>query len=115
MWSGGDITFEIDDTGTSDPVVTIEVVTPDGKLIVMGEPREEGRILIVERVHTHGIGVGRNDLGPAKLRAIAQALLESMDYDELVVEGAVRSTGPQKGRRPKPIRFPRHSGPAPES
>ena len=114
MWSSSDVTFEIDDDGTEDPVVTVEVTTPDGKIVVMGEPREDGRTLIVERTHIHGVGGGPNELGPAKLRTVAQAILERMDYDGLVIEGAVRTTGAQKGRRPKPIRFSRHPRPAPQ-
>ena len=113
MWSTNDISFEFDDTGTSDPVVTVEVTTPDGVLVIMGEPKQERRTLIVEGVHIHGIGIGPNGLGPAKLRVVAQAILEGMDYDELIVEGAARTTGAQQGRRPKPIRFLRYPRPVP--
>ncbi|WP_237478234.1 hypothetical protein [Lichenibacterium dinghuense] len=113
MWSSDDLSFEIEDAGTQDPVVTVEITTPDGKLVVMGEPRQDGRTLVVEATHIHGVGFRPNDLGSAKLRTIARALLERMDYDGLIVEGATRTTGAQKGRRPKPLRFSRGPRPAP--
>ena len=112
MWSRGDVSFEIDDTGSSDPVVTINVHTPAGTMVIMGEPKEVGRTLVVAGVHAHGQGVGPNGVGLANLRLIADVVMETLDYDELVVEGEVRTTGATPGRRPKPIRFSRGPGPA---
>ena len=93
IWSAADVTFEIDYAGSSLPVVTIDIHTPAGTMVVMGEPREEGRTLIFAGVHTYGVGFGPNGIGFANLRVIADSIMEKMDYDEIVVEGEVRTTG----------------------
>lgn len=107
MWRRADIRFVLIDDLSADPVVTAEIGTPAGMLLVMCEPRLEGRILVAERAHMHGVDLGANDLGPARLRVIADAVLAEMDCDELIVEGAVRTTGANPGARPRPVRFAR--------
>jgi hypothetical protein len=43
---------------------------------------------------------------------IAQAVMEGMDLDGLIVKGALRSTGANPGHRPRDIRFTRRIRPA---
>jgi CBS domain-containing protein len=109
-WARADVSFRLVDEDTSDPVTTIEVTTPHGALLIMGEPRESGRILIAAGVHISSRGVKPNDIGIANLRLIAQAIMEELDYDEIHVEGEVRTTGAKPGRRPRPLRFARSRG-----
>jgi hypothetical protein len=42
VWDPGDLSFEMVDDLTSDPVVTIVVLTPDGRLSFMAEPEMIG-------------------------------------------------------------------------
>src|SRR3984885_4365666 len=90
---------------TSDPVVTVLVLTPDGKLKFMADPEQQGTTLILHGTHVQDGHA--NAIGAGKLMALAQALMERMDYDAPVVEGAVRTTGANPGRRQAPMRFTR--------
>lgn len=115
MWSADDIRFTLLDDLSVGPVATVEIGTPNGILLVMGEPRAEARSLIVSGVHMHGTGIGPNGVGPRNLRVIVDALLREMDYDDVVLEGAVRTSGANPNRRPRPIRFTRRGGAAPHT
>lgn len=42
IWRSEDIEFHLLDDLTSDPVVTVEIVTPAGLFLAMAEPEEEG-------------------------------------------------------------------------
>jgi hypothetical protein len=106
-WRKSDVSFRLVDAESSGVVVTIEVVVPGGSLLVMGEPRDEDRALVVSGVHMSSKGLAPNEVGVANLRVIAQMILEALDYDELIVEGAVRTTGAGPGHRPRPLRFAR--------
>jgi hypothetical protein len=107
LWSGADISFEIVDDMTDDPVVTVRVTTPVGVLMFAAEPVVMGRTLLLRGTHVQD---GRPNLvGASNLGVIAQALMEGMGFDELVVEGAVRTTGANPGRRPRLMRFARRS------
>lgn len=116
MWDVASITFEIVADMTDDPVVMLLVDTPAGRLSFVAEPVMEkastGRETLVLR-GTHVQGLSRNEVGTANLRVMAQAVMEGMDCDELVVEGAVRTTGAGPGRQPRPMRFPRRVRPTP--
>ena len=107
-WTRADISFVLVDEITEHPVVTIEVVTPDGLILIMGEPREDGRTLVVERAHVSSRGIDRNDIGVRNLRLIATVIMSEMDYDDIRIEGEVRTTGANPGRRPRPFRFARN-------
>jgi hypothetical protein len=107
MWSASDVRFELIDDLSGDPVVTIEIATPQGTILIMGEPRISGRTMIAASVHMHGVDVGANAIGAAVLRVVADAFLREMDLDELVIEGALRTTGTKPGSRPRPLRFAR--------
>jgi NADH dehydrogenase FAD-containing subunit len=110
MWDVADISFEIVSDMTDDPVVTLLVQTPAGQLTFTAEPVENGDTLVARGTHVQDAST--NAIGTANLMVIAQALMERMGYDGLVVEGALRTTGANPGRRPRPIRFTRHVRPA---
>jgi hypothetical protein len=109
MWRIEDISFELVDDMTSDPVVTAVVVTPAGRLIFMAEPRIAGLILELRGTHVHG--AQRNAVGAGNLLMLAQAVMERMGYDGIVVKGALRTTGANPGHRPRDLRFTRRARP----
>ncbi len=105
MWSIGDISFEIADEITEWPILTIAMLTPAGELLFTGEPEIRGRVLVVHGAHVQGSFANR--IGAANLLVLAQALMERMGYDELVVEGAVRTSGANPEHTPRIMRFSR--------
>jgi hypothetical protein len=107
-WKRDAVSFSLVDEVTSDPVATIEVITPGGTMTIMGEPYPIGKILVVERIHISSRGIGPNDIGIRNLRLIADVIMEAMGYDVIRLEGAIRTTGANPGRRPRPIRFARN-------
>jgi len=111
VWNAADVSFDMVDDLTSDPVVTIIVRTPDGRLRVMAEPEMAGCTLILRRVHVQD--AWPNAIGVANLKMLARVVMERMDVDGLVVEGAFRTTGANPGRRPDILRFSRRVRPAP--
>jgi hypothetical protein len=113
VWQAADLAFDMVDDLTSDPVLTITVLTPDGGLRFMAEPELDGSTLVLHRVHVQGAGA--NAIGAANLRVLARAVMERMDVDGLVIEGAVRTTGANPGRRPAVLRFARRVRPATEA
>jgi hypothetical protein len=108
MWSRTDVSFDIIADDTDDPVVTIRVATPAGELQIMAEVLEanDGKTLKLQGVHVHS-DAGPNAFGLSALRLIASIVMERMDYGEVIVEGAVRTTGAGPGRRPRALRFSR--------
>src|SRR5262245_8968318 len=107
MWAAGDVTFELDLEGSSHPVVLVKIGTPLGEIQLMAEPFEQGRVLRLLRTHVQS-DAGSNAFGIASLRRIAEIAMERMDYDEIIVEGALRTTGANPGRAPQvPFRFRR--------
>lgn len=105
MWAVEDISFEMVNDMTDDPVVTLMVSTPKGGLAFTAEPVMRGNILVLQGTHVQGAHPGA--IGTANLMMIAQAVMEGMDLDGLVVEGALRTTGANPGRRPRDFRFTR--------
>jgi hypothetical protein len=103
MWQREVISFQLDDEMTSDPVFTVVVVTPVGRLKFMAEPELIGSVWWLRRAHVQGARA--NSIGVANLMVLAQALMEKFGYDEIVVEGAVRTTGAHPGRRSRAHRF----------
>lgn len=110
-WSVVDLHVALVGDRSAGPVATLAIETPAGTLFVMGEPRMEGRILHTGAIHVHGVGIGPNDIGPAALRCLVDAVLTELDCDGLVVEGAVRTTGANPGSRTRPIRLARRTCP----
>jgi hypothetical protein len=103
MWSSNDVEIEID--LVEDPVAILVIRTPIGVLELIGSFSLVERVLSIDRVHVQGLAVG--SLGRAGLNAIGRKLLEVADVDQIVVQGGVRTTGRNKGKLPRPIRFPR--------
>lgn len=85
MWTGADSRLRLDDSLTDGDIATAEITTPVGVLMMLAEVRFEDRCL----------------------RWLAQAVMEVLDCDEIIVEGAVRTTGAGPGRRPGRLRFAR--------
>jgi hypothetical protein len=106
-WSRDDVKFDLVPEDSSESVVTIKVTVPDGILTFMGEPVQIGRTLVVRGTHVESRGIGPNGVGNYNLRLIAEVVMEEMDYDEIRVEGEVRTTGANPGRRPSVIRYAR--------
>jgi hypothetical protein len=111
MWDASDLSFDMADDLTSDPVVTIVVSTPDGRLRFMAEPEMIGSTLVLHHVHIQDAWA--NAIGVANLKLLARTVMERMALDGLVVEGALRTTGANPGRRPGILRFSRHVRTAP--
>jgi hypothetical protein len=109
IWRRDQIRFVLDDDTTSHPIVNLVVETPSGRLVVMDEPFQMGRTMMLGGLHMHGEDVGANQVGVANLQTIVQALLEVMDLDELLVTGGVRTTGASPGSAPRTIRFTRRT------
>ena len=108
MWTKDDIRILLIDDMTDDPIVTARISTPGGEVTVMAEAEEVGRCLILRNFHIHGETVGPRQLGYARLRGLVSGVMDALeDYDEIIVEGAVRTSGAGKGHRPRPIRFTR--------
>ena len=110
VWTAADIAFEIVDDLSDDPVVTIRLSTLAGPLTFMAEPVVQGTALLLNGVHVQDSTPNR--IGAANLLVIAQALMERMELDGLVVEGAIRTTGAHPGHRLRRLRFTRHIHPA---
>lgn len=87
------------------PVWVIIARMQAGTLRLLGLIELKGRTLYVRDVHVEGLMPGA--LGRAGLNALGYALMEVADVDELVVQGAVRTTGTRPGRRPAPFRLSR--------
>jgi hypothetical protein len=102
--------FVFDDT--DDPVVSARITAAGVTVFVMAEVEDVGRSLRLIGLHLHSLD-GCNAVGVGGLRRLADAVMEVMDYDELIVEGAVRTTGANPGHRPNSLRFTRRSGVAP--
>jgi hypothetical protein len=109
MWNRSDIAFTIVDDISDHPVLTVAVDTPDGRLWLMAEAEEVGRSLLLLRFHIQAAAIPRLNLGLRKLRLLAELAMEAMDYDEIVIEGAVRTSGAHPGRRPRARRFARRA------
>lgn len=112
-WRAVDIAIKFDDEQTDDPVVTVEISTPTGTVKAMAEPEDsaDGRTLLLRRLHIHAINRGALQFGPGNLRKLADAVMEEFDYDETIIEGAARTTGATKDRRPV-LRFKRRIFPS---
>jgi len=113
MWSIPEISFEMVDDMTDDPVVTLVAITPAGRLTFVAELVKRETILVLRGTHVQD--ADPNAIGAANLMVIAQALMEGMGFDGLDVEGAVRTTGANPGHRPRAFRFTRRVRLAPAS
>jgi hypothetical protein len=110
MWRRDQIGFRLREDLCVGDIVTLEVLTPAGALVMMGEPEDVGRMLVVRGVHIHSKPMHR--VGLANLGVIAQALMQRYDYDEVIITGARRESGRRAGRLPREIRYRRRPEPA---
>jgi hypothetical protein len=103
------VAFRFLDRETEGDIVTIEFEMPAGRVLVMAEVYGVGCIAFASRLHIQSSDRGKNAFGWAQLRVMALAALEWLgdDYDELVIKGAVRTSGANPGRQPGGIRFTR--------
>jgi hypothetical protein len=88
-------------------IVVARVATTVGTILVMAEIELSGQSLILSGVHIQGDDVKANEIGVAGLRRMIQEAMEELGVDEIVIIGAVRSTGANPGRAPRPLRFTR--------
>jgi hypothetical protein len=86
-------------------VATAQIETAAGTIMVMAEAALEGRCLTLFGLHIHGVDVGANELRVAGLRRMVQEVMEDLNVDEIVIEGAIRTTGAGPGRTPRRLRF----------
>jgi hypothetical protein len=105
LWMTRDISFDFVGDMTDDPVVTLRIFTPVGPLTFMAQPVMVGTTMVLKGLHAQDSTP--NTVGPGNLMVIAHAVMEGMELDGLVIEGAVRSTGANPGHRPRDIRFAR--------
>ncbi|CAA7611950.1 conserved hypothetical protein [Magnetospirillum sp. UT-4] len=110
MWTADDIAITLLDDLTDDPIVTAEIRTPDGVLRVMARVEGEGPTLRLCELHMHGVNVGLRQFGHQRLFALIWAVMQTLEgTDEIVIEGAVRTSGAGKGHRPRPQRYTREA------
>jgi hypothetical protein len=112
MWTTDDIQIEMEDELTDGNVVTARITTPAGALLVMAEVESGGRELLLYGLHMHGETIRPNELGPHRLRQLSHVLMELVDLDALVIQGATRTSGAHRGHLPRPLRFTRKLYPA---
>ena len=110
-WNRADLqplVIEIDDAEGA--VATFAVNTPAGEIKVLAEVASDGRTLRL--INAHIEGPGRNAIGRANLKVIADLILEELDYDELDIQAAARTTGanPSPDHRPR-FRYARRRPP----
>jgi hypothetical protein len=107
MPDGAAMTVEIIREQSDENIVVARVVTSFGTILVMAEVELEDRSLILSGVHVQGDDVKANEIGVSGLRHMIQEAMEELGVDEIVIVGAVRSTGANPGRTPRPLRFTR--------
>jgi hypothetical protein len=76
----------------------------------MAQLSMQGETLRVDGLHAQDSRA--NAVGVGNLMVVAQAVMERMDLDGLVIKGATRSTGANPGRTPRELRFTRRFRPA---
>jgi hypothetical protein len=116
LWRRSAIRFVLEPNLSEGQVATMRVATPAGDLLVMGEPAQDitGNALRVRAVHTNGAAgtpLAAKSIGLANLLVIGQAFLVEFGYEQLILEGAVRTSGKRQGARPRAIRFTRRPEP----
>jgi hypothetical protein len=104
-WRPTEIHFDIIDHLTDHPIVTMFIDTPAGRIEIMGEPVMRGNTMVVREAHLQTMSPQR--IGVGNLYLLARMVMERMDIDGLTIEGSLRTTGANPGRKPEPIRFTR--------
>ncbi|KQT87130.1 hypothetical protein [Aurantimonas sp. Leaf443] len=106
-----EIEILVDGSLSEDPIFTLTIRTPAGSLDVMTRVEISGRSLALFGLHIGGDPA--RTWGAAALAGLARAVMEKLDVDEILVVGAVRTTGANPGRQPRPRRLRRTSAPRP--
>lgn len=104
-WKPDDISFGLEDDGTDDPIASLKLSALGVELEIMATVFFESRKIRLMNAHMQG--AQPNSVGLANLKIAARVFLERMDFDEIIIEGALRTTGANPGRTPKPLRFTR--------
>jgi hypothetical protein len=99
-----EVGFDIVYDASEGTVVTVRIAIAGALVELMGEIREPGRTLLVTGVHVAVRGPA-GFLTRQRMAAIARRVMREMDYDEIIVEGAARTTGARPGHRPRRFRF----------
>jgi hypothetical protein len=101
MWTEADIVaaYEIDGL-----VVSITLITPVGKVSILGEMAIVDNDLHIIKAHVGGLYQGA--LGRSGLNAVGRKLLEMANVEKIVIQGSPRTTGGRKGTIPSNIYFP---------
>jgi hypothetical protein len=98
----------ISDEDSDGDIVTVLVETPAGDIKIMAEVEiDEDRASLTARGVNIQSDALPNSIGLQNIRLLATWLLESLDGNEGIVEGAPRTTGAHPGHRPRTIRFSR--------
>jgi hypothetical protein len=92
-------------------VVVARIITGTGTLLVLSEVALIAGVLTLRGLHIQGENVGMNELSVTGIRNVMRDAMESLDVDEIVIEGAARTTGANPGRRPRRLRFTRPVSP----
>jgi hypothetical protein len=99
IWRRDEVAITFLDGLVEHPVVTVTIDSPAGELRAMATPLLAGRTLLLTGFHMHGELTSANQVGATNLIVLAQALMEMMDVDELVVTTGLRTTGAKPGPR----------------
>src|SRR6185437_6720177 len=97
MWSG-QISIRLAEIDGS--TVRIEITTPAGVMEVLAEASFQGDALHLDEAHVDGLKPGA--CGPG-IYEIAREMRKVCGVKRIFVQGAVRTTGAGKGRRPKAL------------
>jgi hypothetical protein len=113
-WKPDELSFDFRYELTFGQVVTVRIQTPAGAVFAMAEVEERWTDAGSNGFHMHA-EAGRRALGAPNVRMLAQHVMEVMDYDEPVIQGAARTSGARPGRIPGRLRFSRRDVPSPGS
>jgi hypothetical protein len=105
MWTSDQITITLEEIDTHEPPVALmKISTPVGDLRLLALIVFDDDTLHMKDAHIEGLHAGA--CGRAGLNAIGRKLLEVANVSKIVIQGGIRTTGRNPGRRPKIFRFP---------
>lgn len=90
---------------SDDRIATVRIPVKGGFIVVMAEVElaNNGDTLLLSGLNIHGEGVGPRDLKTGALIRVAQDVMEELDVSKIHIAGAVRVTGANPGRKPRPF------------
>ncbi len=90
----------------ADPMAIIAIGTPAGRVRMIAEISDDDGTLRLDAAHVEG--PGRNAIGIANMRVLAELVMETLNYEAIEIQGAGRTTGanPSRDHRPR-FRFTR--------